>query len=410
MLKRSTGPSDKASETRVMVGSFIHNYRWGFQIRGDERGYIEKVKEYRELGVDFFTLERPPSLQDDMGEKIYTSMKLGNCRFPPESIGQLLVLSLFSLRAALRRYPSRPIAVYAYNQDIENLWIGYLLKIVLGAPLVVVYHQIRAASFTPFGKGVVDRTRRGFHPARAILKSLLPALNRFAATHADVQISLSEATLRDVERYLGIRGCVVIGNGLDTVKFHPSETPKVFDAAFLGRLAPQKGIDVLLHAWSEVTRDSPGAKLVLVGGGEPEDVTKYREIAKELRLEGNVTFAGFADDRELVPLLNSSKLFVFPSRQEGFAQAVSQAMGCGLCCILSDIPPLREVYGGAAVFSPVDQPSALAEKIRELLKSEQERELLGERARRLAEKFSWKDTVKREFALLPMFADPEHDQ
>jgi glycosyltransferase involved in cell wall biosynthesis len=385
---------------RVMVGTFIHNYRWGVQIRGDERGYIEKVKRYQSLGVDFFTLEKSPSMQEGMGERIYTSLLIGDSAVPPQSAGQLLLFTLKSMKTAVRRYPSRPIAIYAYNQDVENVWIGYLLKLFLGSPLVVIYHQILPAAFAPFRSSVKDRVRRGFHPVRAVTKSLLPAINRFAATHADTHIALSEATKKDVERYLGIKNCVVIGNGLDTVKFRPIELPKTYEAVFLGRLAHQKGIDVLLKAWSLVKQRNHDAKLILLGGGESEDVALYKKMAAELNLSESVTFAGFVEDSDLVRLMNSSKLFVFPSRKEGFAQAVSQAMGCGLCCILSDIPSLREIYGSAAVLSPVEDPEALADRICDMLGAGDKAKELGRRARELAEKFSWEETVRRELRQL----------
>jgi glycosyltransferase involved in cell wall biosynthesis len=383
---------------RVMVGTFLHNYRWGYQIRGDERGYIEKVKRYRDLGIEFFTIERDPSLQDGMGERDYRSLKVGRCMIPPRGIWDLVILSLYTFRRGMRRYPSRPIAVYAYNQDVENLWTAYVVKLITGAPLAVIYHHIRPAAFVPFREGVRDRTRRGFHPVRVVLNSLLPGINRFAVNHADVHIALSEATREDVERLLEVKECKVIGNGLDAKKFSPVTLPKTFDAAFLGRLAPQKGIDILLKAWSEVVRTRPDSKLVLLGGGEPEDVSLYKRMAEDLRLDGSVTFAGFVDDDDAVRLLNSSRLFVFPSRKEGFAQAVSQAMGCGLCCILSDIPPLKEIYGGAAVFFAAERPDDLAEKIRDMLDSEDERRQYGQRARRLAETFSWETTVKKELS------------
>jgi len=388
----------------VIIGTFVHNYRWGVQIRGDERGFVEKVKRYRDRGFEFYTVEKRPSVQAGMKESIYRSEFLGNCAIPPQDFGQLATLSLMGLKAALRKYPSRPFAIYAYNQDVENLWLGYLLKVLVGAPLVVIYHQIRPASFVPFRRGFADRVRRGFHPIRAFTKSLLPAMNMYAAEHADIHIALSQATRIDVETHLGIKECKVIGNGLDTEKFRPLDLPKTIDAVFLGRLAPQKGIDVLLEAWSEVVRGDPDLRLVLIGGGETKEVLRYRRMVKELSLENNVHFAGFLEDDEVVRLLSSSKLFVFPSRQEGFAQAVSQAMGCGLCCILSDIPPLREVYGSAAVFSPLNQPKPLAETIRRLLDAEEERSLYSERARRLAEKFSWDDAVKQEISLVRAFS------
>jgi glycosyltransferase involved in cell wall biosynthesis len=395
----------RKAKRSVMVGIFIHAFRWGWQIRGDERGYIEKTKKYKEMGIDFYTLEKEPSLQDGMKERAYTSMRLGPCSVPPTTIPQLAFLSIRSLWASRLRYPSRPVAVYAYNQDVENLWVGYLLKRFVGAPLVVIYHHIRPSSFSAFGAGVADRLRRGFHPLTAITKSMIPSLNLYAAKHADVSIALSATTRDDVEMYLGIKDCVVIGNGLDTERFRPLDTPKVYDAVFLGRLAHQKGIDVLLNAWSEVVRGKPDSQLALMGGGDTKDITLYKKMAKDLRLSGNVTFTGFVDDEELVRILNSSKLFVFPSRKEGFAQAVSQAMGCGLCCLLSDIPSLKEVYGDAAVFVPVEQPSALARRITELLQAEDERKSFAKKALQLAEKLSWEDSVRSEIALITAHAD-----
>jgi glycosyltransferase involved in cell wall biosynthesis len=395
-----SSPGAGRHQRHVMVGTFIHNYRWGFQIRGDERGYLEKAKGYRSLGIELFTLEKPPSIQDGMNERLYTSLKLRDCTVPPRGTRDVILLCLYSLKAAMRRYPSRPLAVYAYNQDIENVLVGYLLKILLGAPLVVIYHQVRPAAFTPFRVGLRSRVQKGFNPGGAVLRSLLPALNRFAANHADTHIALSDATKGDAEKYVGIKGCAVVGNGLDTLKFRPLHMPKTCDATFLGRLAPQKGVDVLLRAWSEVVHGTPEARLVLLGGGDPAEVSLYKSMAKELHLERNVTFAGFVNDEELVRSLNSARLFVFPSRQEGFAQAVSQAMGCGLCCILSDIPSLREVYKDAAVFTPVDDSSALAKAITEMLGATEARERFAVRARQLAEKFSWDDTVRRELAEL----------
>ena len=388
----------RSVKKQIILGIFIHNYRWGHQIRGDERGYIEKVKGFRDLGVDFFTVEKDPPLQEGMHEPVYVSLNLGRIGVPPTRIRELAALTLRALRYAVRRYPSRPIAIYAYNQDIENVWVAYILKKFVGGRLVIVYHQVRPAAFQSFGRGVVDRVRRGFHPVRAVQRSILPGLNRYAARHADVQIALSMATQEEVRLYLGIKNCAVVGNGLDTSKFVPLQLPKPFDVSFLGRLAPQKGIDTLLHAWAEVARRRPGSTMVLIGGGEPEDVSRYKRMVHDLAVEKSVTFAGFVEDSEIVRLLNSSKLFVFPSRKEGFAQAVSQAMGCGMCCILSDIPPLREVYGGAALFSPVDRPDLLANSICHMLDSQDERRALGIKARSLAETFSWGSTVRRELA------------
>jgi len=71
-------------------------------------------------------------------------------------------------------------------------------------------------------------------------------------------------------------------------------------------------------------------------------------------------------------------------------------MGCGSCCILSDIPSLKEIYGAAAAFFPVNQSDLLAGKILELLADNGERDRLAKEARELALRFSWGSTVSRE--------------
>jgi glycosyltransferase involved in cell wall biosynthesis len=93
-------------------------------------------------------------------------------------------------------------------------------------------------------------------------------------------------------------------------------------------------------------------------------------------------------------LVQSSKLFVLPSKNEGFARAVAEAMACGLPCIVSDIPNMRELYGGAAVFVPVGDHTTLAEEIVNLLADAPTRLRMGQSSRAQARKFQW-DNVAR---------------
>src|SRR5438128_1930481 len=113
---------------------------------------------------------------------------------------------------------------------------------------------------------------------------------------------------------------------MNTSTFRPIELQKTYDAAFLGRLHPQKGVDVLLNAWRQVSDEVPSAKLLIIGGGHEHHVKRYREQIRTLNLEKNVQMAGFVSDETLlVKMLNSSRIFVFPSRYEGFALAVAEA-------------------------------------------------------------------------------------
>lgn len=393
------------NSSRAKLGmyiTFLHKYRWGVQIRGDERGLFEKAKKYRDRGVGLYVLEKSPSLQDGLGEKVYTSLEVGDAPIPPRTLRDLARIVWSALLAILKskKIPRRPIGVYAYNQDIENVFLGYVLKIMTGSKLVVVHHQISPQFVTPFWKSFFLRRANGSRLKNSFFRSLLPAINRYALTHADLHIALSNAARQDALDYAGIGDCRVIGNGLDTSKFRPMTLPKKYDAAFFGRLAPQKGIDVLLRSWRMVVDKQPNSKLILIGGGEERDLKMYRNMINDLQLDDSTILTGFKDDDEVVRLLSSSKLYVFPSRQEGFAQTVSQAMACGLCCILSDIPALTENYSKGAIFVPVDNVELFAAAILSLLNDDEKREEYGKDARNHVSKLRWEESVDKELDLI----------
>jgi glycosyltransferase involved in cell wall biosynthesis len=377
---------------------FIHRYRWGFQIRGDERGFLEKARIYKKKGLKLIAVEFDPSLQKGSGEDCYESVRIGAVPLPVRSPITLLNLVIKTVFGVASARLERPSGVYAYNQDPENVVTGYALKLLYHVPLAVVYHHVTLSKMQTFGPGFTRRRADGYSVLASIYYSIVPAFNRYCAVHADVQISLSESTKSEVGSVLGLEECTVAGNGLDHSKFRPLERQKVFDAIFLGRLVPQKGIDVLLKAWKLVLRESPSASLVLVGGSDEPQLLGYKKMIKELGIEENVRLTGFLDDARVVECLNSSKLFVFPSRREGFAQAVSQAMSCGICCVVSDISSLREMYGESAVLVPPDNPERLSDAILALLNDENARKRFGEMGIEATRRLDWETVVNREIS------------
>ncbi|MDA4126127.1 MAG: glycosyltransferase family 4 protein [Thaumarchaeota archaeon] len=395
-LEKAPGRHKDQGPCRTMLCLFIHRYRWGRQIRGDERGFLEKARVYKARRICLLTVEMPPSFQRDMGENAYDSFEMRKCRLPIRSPLDLATVLFMSIpRLVLARF-EKPSAIYAYNQDPENVITGYLLKIILHRPLVIVYHHLLEDAFASLQVGIASRRQRGYGLASSIWRSIVPAVNRFSAIRADGHLALSKATRTDVAKSLGIHDCVVVGNGLDHEKFSESRRSQVFEAVFLGRLTPQKGIDILLKSWSIVRGKLPQAKLLLLGGGEKNNIETYRAMTRDLGIDDAVIFKGFVGDKELVELLNSSKVFVFPSRNEGFAQAVSQAMGCGLCCVLSNIPPLKDVYDDVAIFVPPDRPVELADAVLSVLADDGERVKLGARGRAHVQQFSWEKVVDKE--------------
>jgi glycosyltransferase involved in cell wall biosynthesis len=191
---------------------------------------------------------------------------------------------------------------------------------------------------------------------------------RFGATiakrclQADAVVSISPAVRAEL-----------ISAGYDPAKIHdlpngapvPNEPWKPSEvqarAAFVGRLAPEKGLDTLLDAWPLVLASRPDARLTLVGDG-PERSRLEAQIAS-LGIASSVDLAG--SHPAPIELLRASDLFVLPSREEGMSVALLEAMALGLPIVATDIPGNRGLIdeGIHGHLVPPDRPAALAAAI-----------------------------------------------
>jgi glycosyltransferase involved in cell wall biosynthesis len=135
-----------------------------------------------------------------------------------------------------------------------------------------------------------------------------------------------------------------------------------------GRLAKEKGFDVLLDAMPLVRDAILDADLTILGEGPLKPgLLAQRE---RLGLTGVVQLAGFQPNPH--PYFKHADLFVLPSRYEGFGLVVIEALAVGTPVVASDCPgALREILAGcpiARLVRPSD-PKALAETIISALKS-----------------------------------------
>lgn len=129
----------------------------------------------------------------------------------------------------------------------------------------------------------------------------------------------------------------------------------------VGRLCPQKGQDLLLRAWPEVTARLPDARLVLVGDGPDRD--RLLRDAPE-----GVLFAGAT--RDAVPWYRAADVVVQPSRWEGMALAPLEAMACGRPVVMTDVDGARESLPPGQerlCLVPPGDPGALAQALLGLL-------------------------------------------
>jgi glycosyltransferase involved in cell wall biosynthesis len=181
-----------------------------------------------------------------------------------------------------------------------------------------------------------------------------------------------------------------IPNGVDTRRFAPVAPaerrrlrralglPPVPVVIYAGRLAPEKGVDVLVDAWAEARRGGLVGTLCVVGDGPERGALERR--ARDHGVLGAVRFAGAAGD--VAPWLAAADAFALPSRTEGLSVALLEAMSSGLAVVATDVGGTRDAAGGAAVLVPPEDPRALAEALVAVLAEPERAPTLGDAARR----------------------------
>jgi glycogen(starch) synthase len=117
--------------------------------------------------------------------------------------------------------------------------------------------------------------------------------------------------------------------------------------------------------------------------GEARHPGSTQQIAADhLHLLGQIT-ADAAAAR-----FRRASIYAFPARYEPFGLSVLEAALAGCALVLGDIPTLRELWEGAAVFVPPDQPEDLRVALKGLIEDAALRQALAMRARRRALRFT----------------------
>lgn len=223
---------------------------------------------------------------------------------------------------------------------------------------------------------------------------------RLAARFSHAVVVLTEEDRGYYERNLRIRGRLCrIYNPKPSAPGVPAAGGEERMVLAAGRLTHVKGFDLLLESWALLEKDFPGWRLCVAGDGE--DREKLLEIIEKKGLRA-VELPGRVSDMEA--WYGRSAFYVLPSRGEGFAMVLLEAMACGraavsFTCRTGPREIIRDGVNGFLV--PEGDTAAFAERMRRLMESPELCREMGRQARASLDTFDrdrildqWEELLK----------------
>ena len=208
-----------------------------------------------------------------------------------------------------------------------------------GKPMMVNVNDFVLAK-TPLNPFVVpykayDRRRR--YAYTCIARSI----ERIALRRADVIVPNSQFTRRSIiERYkLNPEKVSLVRKGIDTGEFDALREKKEDMILLVGGNLQMKGGEDVMRAMKMVAGKFPKARLVLIGRGDPINVSFLKRLAVKLGVGKNVEFISHLSHDELLRYYARSRLFILPSYMDSLPQVILEAMAARL-------PVISSPYGG----------------------------------------------------------------
>jgi glycosyltransferase involved in cell wall biosynthesis/SAM-dependent methyltransferase len=168
--------------------------------------------------------------------------------------------------------------------------------------------------------------------------------------------------------------------------------PRTAEPTFvaLGRLAPNKRLDLLLDLWARVAPVT-GGRLVIAGDG-PERARLEQRTRTEPGLE-NVVFEGRVSEARKAELLSEAWLLVHTAEREGWGLVIPEAGLCRTPSLAFDVPGVKDAVDNGVTGVLVADEDAFVEEWIALAADAPRRAQLGERAASRAAELSWDRTV-----------------
>ncbi len=208
-------------------------------------------------------------------------------------------------------------------------------------------------------------------------------------------IAVSQATKIDAVKFWHIPA-----DKIDVVyhgSFTNSKTPRSHFGSnkvlIVSDIAPRKNHIRLIKAFEIVHKRNPNAELMIVGKSRTH-VREFEPILQEIKERNEdikITVSGYLSDEELLSLYTSVDVFIYPSLYEGFGLPVLEAMAAGCPVIVSNVSPLPEIVGDAAILVDPYSIYEIAQAILTVLQDMELKTHMSKKSVEQAKKFTWQE-------------------
>ena len=295
-----------------------------------------------------------------------------------------------TLRAALS---FRPHIVHAHLH--EGVAVGLLAARLVGSPLVAdLQGSLRS-----------ELVEHRFLKSRGLGSTLVGGIERWLVRRPDALL-VGSTTVAQLLADQGVDPTRIasLPDGADLTRFRPMPPDRdqldrlgLRDkrvVVFLGVLTPYQGVDTLIEAAALVVASVPDVHFLIMGYPNEEH---YRDVVSRRGLHRHVTFPGKIPYDDAARWLNLGTVAVSAktSLTESNGKLLNY-MACGLPVVATDTPVNRELLGEAGVYASVDNPTELAARLSELLRTPAHARDVGATLRRRAEQeFGWPHLTER---------------
>ncbi len=310
-----------------------------------------------------------------------------NCQIPADDFATWAFSMNFRLKKVAHEIAKKekPDIIHAHDWIVAPAAIS--IKHCHRIPLIATIHS------TEYGR------RRGIHED---YQRMIHETEWWLCYESWRIICCSNFMRNEVSSVLGVpyEKIDVIPNGINVEKFfNVNVNPLVKQTfapngekivLFVGRLVPEKGVNILIGAAPKILSAVPEAKFIVVGNGYMKD--RYLYDAHFLGVAHKFHFTDYIDDGTLLQLYKLANVAVFPSLYEPFGIAALEAMAAKIPVVVSDVGGLAEIvdhdYTGYKAYP--DNSDSIADGVIKILTDEGYANYIAKNAfKKVREVYNW---------------------